>query len=149
MATKKISELDPAITPLGGTELVEIVQDGANVQTTTQEIADLGGGGSGGAITVSGQTANYTAVSGDANSYVRMNAATALIFTVPTDAAVPYPIGTRLYVEQRGAGTVTITGDTGVTVRSRGSVYDTAGQYAVAALVKVDTDTWVLSGDVA
>lgn len=44
MANKKISELDPAAA-LTGAELVEIVQSGTNVQTTTQDIADLGGGG--------------------------------------------------------------------------------------------------------
>jgi len=147
MATKKISELDPAAA-LTGDELVEIVQDGANVRTTTQDIADLGGGG-GGALTVTGQTASYTAVLADANGYVRMNVAGANTFTVPANASVAFPTGTRLYVEQRGAGTTTITPDTGVTILSRGSVFDTGGQYAVAVLVKVDTDIWVLSGDIA
>lgn len=51
MATKKISELDPA-APLTGPEIVEIVQDGVSVRTTTQDIADLGGGGGGGPGTV-------------------------------------------------------------------------------------------------
>lgn len=46
MATdKKISELAAATTPLSGTETLEIVQGGANKQTTAQDIADLGGGG--------------------------------------------------------------------------------------------------------
>lgn len=49
MATKKISELDPAAA-LTGAELVEVVQDGVNVQTTAQDIADLGGGGGGDTI---------------------------------------------------------------------------------------------------
>jgi len=40
MANIKISELTEA-GALTGTELVEIVQDGANVQTTAQDIADL------------------------------------------------------------------------------------------------------------
>lgn len=44
MASKKISELDPA-GALTGAELVEVVQGGQNVQTTTQGIANLGGGG--------------------------------------------------------------------------------------------------------
>lgn len=44
MATKKISELDPA-TALTGTELVEVVQDGANVQTTMTAIADFASSG--------------------------------------------------------------------------------------------------------
>jgi hypothetical protein len=47
MASKKISEL-PASGALTGAELVEAVQGGINVQTTTQDIADLGGGGGGG-----------------------------------------------------------------------------------------------------
>lgn len=45
MANKKISELDPAAS-LTGTELVEIVQSGGNVRTTTQDIANLAPGGS-------------------------------------------------------------------------------------------------------
>lgn len=57
MANVKISELT-ASGALDGTELVEIVQSGANVQTTAQDIADLGGGGS---ITISDQTASFTA----------------------------------------------------------------------------------------
>jgi hypothetical protein len=44
--SKKITELDNA-TALTGVELVEVVQGGANKQTTTQDIADLGGGGGG------------------------------------------------------------------------------------------------------
>ena len=43
---KKISELSASGT-LDGTELVEIVQSAGNVRTTTQAIANLGGGGGG------------------------------------------------------------------------------------------------------
>lgn len=107
------------------------------------------GGGGGGALTVSGQAASYIPVLADANSYVRMNLAAPGTFTIPPNADVAFPVGTRLYVEQRGAGTVTITAGAGVTIRSRGGVYGTGGQYAVATVIKVDTDTWVLSGDVA
>lgn len=49
MASKKISELTAA-GALTGTELVEVVQGGVNKQTTTQDIADLGGGGGGGTV---------------------------------------------------------------------------------------------------
>lgn len=44
MPDQKISELSAA-GALDGSELVEIVQSGSNVKTTTQDIADLGGGG--------------------------------------------------------------------------------------------------------
>jgi hypothetical protein len=42
--SKKISQL-PSAGALTGSELIEAVQGGINVQTTTQDIADLGGGG--------------------------------------------------------------------------------------------------------
>jgi hypothetical protein len=44
MAKVKISDLDDAAA-LDGTELVELEQDGGSVKCTTQDIADLGGGG--------------------------------------------------------------------------------------------------------
>lgn len=46
MPNKKISGLTPGST-LDGTELVEVVQGGENRKVTTQDIADLGGAGSG------------------------------------------------------------------------------------------------------
>lgn len=46
MANEKISGMTAAAT-LDGTELVEVVQGGDNVRTTTQAIADLGSGGGG------------------------------------------------------------------------------------------------------
>lgn len=55
MANVKISEL-AAAAALTGAELVEVVQDGANVQTTTQGIADLGGGGGGHVIQDNGDS---------------------------------------------------------------------------------------------
>lgn len=49
MANLKISELTAA-GALTGAELVEAVQGGVNVQTTTQDIANLGGGGGSGTV---------------------------------------------------------------------------------------------------
>lgn len=63
MANRKISELTAA-GALTGTELVEVVQGGVNKQTTTQDIADLGGGGGGG----------VTSVNGDSGPTVNLNA---------------------------------------------------------------------------
>lgn len=52
MANKKISEL-PAAGALTGTEAVEALQGGVNVQTTSQAIANLAPGGGGSAWTTS------------------------------------------------------------------------------------------------
>jgi hypothetical protein len=118
-------------------------------RATAQDIADLASAGGGSAIAVNDQTDSYTATIDDANDYIRITKGSAADFTIPANADVAYPIGTRLYVEQGGAGVVTIGGDTGVTVQSRGAVFDTGGQYAVAVAVKIDDDLWTLSGDLA
>lgn len=61
MADKKITELQAATAPTG-VELIEIVQGGVNKQTTTQDIANLGGGGS------------ITSVNGDTGPAVTLDA---------------------------------------------------------------------------
>jgi hypothetical protein len=45
-----------AVTPLDGTEQISFVQGGVMVDATTQDIADLGGGGGGAVSSVNGQT---------------------------------------------------------------------------------------------
>lgn len=59
----KISELTAA-SALDGTEPVAIVQGGVTVRTTTQEIADLGGGG-GAVSSVNGQTGTVSLTAPD------------------------------------------------------------------------------------
>lgn len=107
------------------------------------------GGAVGGALSIVELTDSHTAILSEAGKYFNLDKATAAVFTIPAHAVVPYLAGTRLYVEQAGAGVVTIAGDTGVTVNSRGAVFDTAGQYAVAVAVKKADDLWTLSGDLA
>lgn len=53
-----------------------------------------------------------------------MNNASSNVVTIPTNASVAFPIGATIIVDQIGAGSTTITGDTGVTVNgvSAGSV---------------------------
>jgi len=64
--SKKISELPSATTPLAGTELAEIVQNGVNKKVAT---SNFGGGGGGSLTDGNGTTANGTAVDlgGDIN----------------------------------------------------------------------------------
>jgi hypothetical protein len=65
MANKKISGLPTGNAP-DGSELVEVVQGGINKKVTTQDIADLGGGGAWGSITgtLSAQTDLQSALDG-------------------------------------------------------------------------------------
>lgn len=90
----------------------------------------------------------YTPVLADRNGYKRLDNASAIAVTIPTDASVPFPVGTVLTYEQAGTGAITVSGDTGVTVNARGSLTTSAGQFAVLALTKVAADEWTLTGDV-
>lgn len=90
----------------------------------------------------------YTAVIGDADGYIRFTNAGAIAFTVPANASVAYRVGTVLTIRQGGAGTVTITPDTGVTLNSFGGSLTTAGQHATVQMKQVAVDVWDVIGHV-
>jgi hypothetical protein len=92
---------------------------------------------------------DHTFTPGDRNSYVRVNAGALVTLTIPANADAAIPIQSVIAVEQSGAGGVNFNPAAGVTLLSRGDVFNTAGQYAVAQLKKVAINTWVLFGDVA
>jgi hypothetical protein len=106
------------------------------------------------AFTTTTQTADYTPVSADQyQTLVLMNKATAVNFTIPTNANVAYPVGTAITVLNIGAGTCTIKAVTSgtTTVLSAGAVaaQPTIAQYKSAVCVKTATDTWYVVGGVA
>lgn len=101
-------------------------------------------------IALNAQTGTtYTAVLTDDGKLVTCNNAAAITFTVPLNSSVAFGIGTQINIMQLGAGQVTISPTGGVTIRSSGSKLKTYGQYAVATIVKIDTDTWVAVGNLS
>ena len=90
---------------------------------------------------------SYTLVLADAGKLVTLNNAAAISLTIPTNASVALPLGTRIDLLQYGAGQVTV-GGAGVTIRSSGSKLKLAGQYSGATLWKKGTNEWVLIGDI-
>ena len=102
----------------------------------------------------SDQTADYTPVIADQyQALIPMNKATAVNFTIPTNASVAYPVGTVLTVLNKGAGAVTIKAVTSgtTTVLSAGAVAASPAlaQYKSAACIKTATDTWDVVGAIA
>jgi len=91
----------------------------------------------------------YTLVAADQSAVITMSNASANTLTIPTNASVAFPIGTVILIYMLGAGTTTITGDTGVTVNgvSAGGA-DIQNQYGAATVVKYATDSWLISGDI-
>lgn len=90
----------------------------------------------------------YTFVSADAGKMKRSNAAdtAAAIWTIPTNASVPFPINTSIGILQFGTGQITVVGASGVVLRAFGGATALAGIYADAVITKVFTDTWWLRG---
>ncbi|MCP4410077.1 MAG: hypothetical protein GY807_20500 [Gammaproteobacteria bacterium] len=103
-----------------------------------------------GVATINAQTGtSYTLVLTDEGKEVTMSNASANTLTIPPNSSVAFDVGTIINVTQLGAGTTTITGDTGVTVNgvSTGSA-DITTQYKAATLLKTATNTWLLQGSV-
>lgn len=91
----------------------------------------------------------WTIAIDDNGKHVVSTNAAAITVTIPTNASVAVPVGTCMSIEQGGAGKVSLS-VAGVTLRKKASAAATGAtseQGAVIALTKVDTDTWVLTGD--
>lgn len=103
-----------------------------------------------GELTLNAQTGTtYTLVLTDSAKFLTLSNASAITATVPPNSSVAFPTGSQVNLMQLGAGQVTVAAGSGVTLRSAGSLVKTSAQYAVATLLKIDTDTWVLVGNLA
>jgi hypothetical protein len=90
-------------------------------------------------------TGNKTLALADINTYNVSQDGTAQEVTVPAQATVTWTADAEIHIEQGGAGVVTVTGATGVTINgvSAGS-FDLAGQFSAATLKRVGSDAWTL-----
>ena len=91
---------------------------------------------------------SYTIALADVDKMLLFSAASGVALTVPTNAAVAFPIGATVNVCQYGAGQLTITPNGGVTVSATPGL-KTRAQYSAFSLIKVGTDSWVAFGDLS
>lgn len=99
-------------------------------------------------MAVNSYTASHFPSLEQAGSVVTINTSTASTFTVPNNASVPYPVGTQIVIVQLGAGQVAFSVQDGsVTLISEGNRYTMRGYAATASVIKIATNTWVLSGN--
>lgn len=93
------------------------------------------------------KTADYTLDTLDhQDNIVEMNMSTAGTFTIPTDAALAWPVGASMDIFATGTGEITIAGDAGVTVNATpGLILRT--QWSSATLLKRGANSWVVYGD--
>ena len=101
-------------------------------------------------IAINAQTGTtYTTVLADDGKLITCDNGSAIALTIPPNSSVAYGIGTQINIMQLGAGQVTITAGSGVTLRSAGNKLKTSAQYAVATCAKIATDTWVVVGNLS
>ena len=97
----------------------------------------------------------YTFVLADAdNKLVTASNAAAQTYSIPTNATTAFPIGTQINLIQIGAGQVTVQAATSgtTTVVSTGATAASPkcrARYSAVTLVKRDTDSWYVIGDIA
>ncbi len=92
----------------------------------------------------------YSPELADIEKVTRFTGAAAAVYAVPTNAKVPFPVGTILTVARDGAGEVAIAADAGVTInRPAGTATAIGAQYSLINLRKTGTDAWSLFGGLA
>jgi hypothetical protein len=95
------------------------------------------------------QDDDYTLVATDAGKTVRHNSSDPHAYTIPPNSSVAFAVGTIINMRNVGAGAVTITQGSGVTLRQAGTSNSgnrTLAQYGEVSLRKDATDTWYVSG---
>lgn len=100
-----------------------------------------------GVLTINSQTGTtYTLVLADAGKYIRLSNSSPITLTVPPNSDVAFSVGTTIHMRQAGAGTVTVTEGSGVTINTL-ETKSLAGNGATASITKVDTNVWDLYGN--
>jgi len=90
----------------------------------------------------------YTLVAGDAGQLITLSNASPITLTVPTDASIPFAIGTQITITQANSGQVTVDGAVGVTVNGSDNADKLRTQWSAATLIKTNTNSWILIGDI-
>lgn len=107
-----------------------------------------------GSVGVNAQTGTtYTFAANDSfNTLVTLSNASSIAVTIPTNATTAFPVGTVLNFAQTGAGQVTVSGASGVTVVSNGGTSaspKTRVQYSAGSAIQTSANNWLVIGDIA
>ena len=95
----------------------------------------------------------YTFALADANNtVVSLTNASAITATVPPNSSVAYPVGTILNFSANGAGQVTFSQGSGVTITSTGGTASAPKlrvQYSGCTAIQTTANNWLILGDLA
>ena len=161
--TVSVSTPSPVtVTVPGSVGSSPTITNGGTANVTVTSVGDRGPAGETGATGATGtngsfadaqainaKTSSYTLSLSDAGKLVTAsNASAAITITVPAGSSVAFPVGTHIDIARLGAASVTIAGDSGVTVNGTPGLKLRA-QYSAATLIEVAADSWLLVGDLS
>lgn len=99
-------------------------------------------------VTINAQTGTaYTLVLADAWGKVTLSNSSPITVTIPASSSTAFVVNTELDLFQIGAGQITYSPASGVTLKSYTNLTKSAGQYAGQALLNIGTDNWLLVGN--
>jgi hypothetical protein len=89
---------------------------------------------------------SYTMVLADKGKLLEFENTGSITLTIPTNAAAAFDIGDRVDVLLTSTGSLSIVGDTGVTLNAEGDLTTIASQWTRVTLIKRGINSWVLTG---
>ena len=151
MSVSLFKNLTHGATPLTGAEQIPVYQAGQpdDVYITPDDLATS---------PVKSRFTNLTAITptlADAFFIIETTATVGILFTIPNDAAVPYPAGTVIGTQQLAVGRITHQAGVGVTVRwpkAADGTTDCKLSRAInspASFRKRGTNDWICEGDLS
>ncbi len=99
--------------------------------------------------TITSKLSSYTLAAADNSRVITVDSSSATTITVPANLTTAIPVGYSVDIIQLGTGSTTISPESvSVSVKSKNNVMSLDGQFSKATLIKLDTNTWSLSGDI-
>jgi hypothetical protein len=92
---------------------------------------------------------NYDVESGWNNQLIKLSQFSDSLIRIQTNSTTAIPTGAQISFIQVSGVVTTFEPQAGVTMYSKGSATKLSSQYAVATLVKAETDVWYLFGDIS
>lgn len=146
------SSTDNAVARWDGTDGTTL-QDSGVIIDDSNNITGAGDiNGRAGVVSVTGT--NKTIALTDSNTIQECSNGSAQAITINTNANVATPLKTWITFEQHGAGTVSITGASGVTINGNTeagggeSTVSISAQWGAVTMRKIDTNSWIAYGSI-
>ena len=95
----------------------------------------------------SSKTSSFTLDFADAGKSLKCDSSSDIVITIPLASTTNFAVNSRLDILRLGTGNVSVTPDTGVTLVSKNNNRKIAARYSGATCIKIDTNTWILIGD--